>query len=53
MDDAGWTGAVMERAEELLPPLLAAGYAAADGRTWRFTPEGVARAEGLGRERDE
>ena len=51
MDEAGWTDAVMERAEELLPTLLAAGYAAADSGTWRFTPEGVAKAEELERQR--
>jgi hypothetical protein len=46
MDAEGWTGAVMDEAEELLPPLLDAGYAAVDDEvgTWWFTPEGVARA---------
>jgi hypothetical protein len=51
MAEAGWTRAVMDRAEELLPVLLAAGYAAEDRGTWRFTPAGVARAEELERER--
>lgn len=51
MDEAGWTDAVMQRAEELLPALLAAGYAAADSGRWWFTPEGVARAEELEEQR--
>jgi hypothetical protein len=39
----------MTEAEELLPALLEAGYAAVDDEagTWWFTPEGVARAAGL------
>lgn len=47
MDEAGWTDAVMEEAEELLPILVSAGYAAVDdvAQTWRFTKAGVARAE--------
>lgn len=51
MDDAGWTDAVMDEAEELLPTLLEAGYAATDDEagTWRFTAEGVARAKELER----
>ena len=37
----------------LLPPLARAGYGWIDGESptgyrWRFTPEGVARAEALG-----
>jgi hypothetical protein len=47
MDDAGWTDAVMARAEQLLPTLIAAGYAETEGRTWRFTDAGAARAEEL------
>jgi len=43
MDDAGWTDEVMDKAEELLPTLVAAGYAARDANTWWFTKEGVAR----------
>jgi hypothetical protein len=41
----------MDEAEELLPALLAAGYAAADDEagTWWFTSAGVARAEQLER----
>jgi hypothetical protein len=51
MDDAGWSDAVMDEAEELLPALPAAGYAAADDEagTWWFTSAGVARAEQLER----
>jgi hypothetical protein len=39
----------MEEAEELLPALLEAGYAAVDddAGTWWFTPEGTVRAEEL------
>lgn len=46
MDDAGWTDEVMDKAEELLPTLIAAGYAARDdeANTWWFTKKGVARA---------
>jgi hypothetical protein len=38
---------------ELLPRLVAAGHVAIDGESrtgylWRFTPEGVKRAEALG-----
>ena len=48
MGDGGYTDAVMQRAEELLPTLIQAGYVAVDGDwTWWFTPEGVARAEQL------
>jgi len=49
MDDAGWTDAVMDEAEELIPTLLEAGYVSVDdqARTWAFTKEGVARAEEL------
>jgi hypothetical protein len=52
MDEAGWTDEVMDRAEELLPALVAAGYASMDDETttsytWRFTPAGVARMQKL------
>lgn len=44
MDDAGWSDAVMDEAERLLPILVQAGYAETKGSTWNFTPKGVARA---------
>jgi hypothetical protein len=44
MDNAGWTDAVLDEAERLLPTLVDAGYAEAEGLTWKFTPQGVARA---------
>ena len=49
MDEDGWTDAVMDEAERLLPILFAAGYAATDDKewTWWFTDEGVARAHEL------
>jgi hypothetical protein len=49
MDDAGYSDAVIDRAEDLLPTLIAAGYAATDdtAATWWFTDKGVARAEKL------
>jgi hypothetical protein len=49
MDEAGWTDAVMEEAEALLPILLAAGYAATDSEGWKwwFTEKGVDRAKEL------
>lgn len=48
MDDAGYTDAVMDEMETLLPILIEAGYAESDpGHTWNFTPKGVARAEEL------
>jgi DNA-binding IclR family transcriptional regulator len=51
MDDKGWTDAVMAEAERLIPTLLDAGYVSVDDEaaTWRFTPQGVARAEDLDR----
>jgi hypothetical protein len=51
MDEAGWTDAVMDEAERLLPILIQAGYAATDAEkwTWWFTDKGVARAEELER----
>jgi hypothetical protein len=54
MDEEGWTDAVMEEAEQLLPTLLEAGFAAVDDQagTWWFTREGVARAEHLERTSD-
>jgi hypothetical protein len=42
-DDA-WSEPVIEIAEQLLPILIAAGYAEATDTVWRFTPEGIARA---------
>jgi hypothetical protein len=49
LDEEGWTDKVMDEAERLLPTLVDAGYAASDdiASTWRFTPEGVARAREL------
>ena len=49
MDDAGWTNEVMDKAERLLPTLVAAGYVAMDdeSNTWWFTKKGVARADQL------
>ena len=51
MGEDGWSDAVMDRTEELLPVLLEAGYAATDddGSRWWFTDAGVARAEELER----
>jgi hypothetical protein len=43
--------AVESRYEELLPVLIAAGYAEADEYTWNFTPKGVARAEAIAADR--
>jgi hypothetical protein len=50
MGDEGYTDAVVDRAAELLPTLLEAGYAKSDdaGWTWSFTDHGVQRAEELG-----
>lgn len=42
--EEGWSEAVMEAAEHLLPILVAAGYAEAKDATWNFTSKGVARA---------
>jgi hypothetical protein len=47
MGEGGWSDAVMDEAERLLPSLLTAGYVEADGSTWRFSAAGVARAEAL------
>jgi hypothetical protein len=49
MDDEGWSDAVIDEAEPLIPILVKAGYAATDddAQTWWFTAEGVARAEQL------
>jgi hypothetical protein len=49
LDEEGWTDKVIDEAERLLPILVDAGYAATDddASTWRFTPEGVARAKEL------
>jgi hypothetical protein len=46
----GWSDAVMEEAESLLPVLIEAGYVETKGNTWNFTPDGVARAMELDRE---
>lgn len=40
----GWSDAVMVRAEHLLPVLIDAGYAEAQGNVWNFTSKGVERA---------
>lgn len=55
MDEAGWTDAVMEEAERLLPILVAAGYAATDdvAGTWWFSNEGVERAEEIEKARSQ
>lgn len=34
MGDAGWTDEVMDKAEELLPTLVAAGYVAVESPAW-------------------
>jgi hypothetical protein len=54
MDEDGWTDAVMEKAELLLPILLEAGYAATDDdlNSWSFTAEGVERADQIERSKD-
>ena len=51
MGDVGWSDAVMDEAERLLPPLVNAGDVSIDEEadTLQFTPEGVARAEELER----
>jgi hypothetical protein len=51
MDEAGWSEAVMDEAERLLPTLLDAGYVGIDDNagTWWFTKEGIARAEAIER----
>jgi hypothetical protein len=53
MDDAGWTEEVMDKAELLLPTLVAAGYATKDDDTWRFTEKGVTRYDEIEATRDE
>ena len=45
----GWSDAVMDEAERLLPILIEAGYAETKGNTWNFTAMGVARAVELER----
>jgi hypothetical protein len=47
--EGGWTDAVMDEAERLMPTLLRHGYAAVDEEacTWWFTEQGIARAEEL------
>jgi hypothetical protein len=52
MDDDGWTDAVMEEVDGLLPVLIEAGYARIDSTsgelyTWSYTTEGVARYDQL------
>jgi hypothetical protein len=47
MDEQGWSDAVMDEADRLLPTLVEAGYAETDGWMWKFTPEGVTRAREL------
>ncbi len=49
MDEAGWSDAVMDEAERLLPMLLKAGYVTVDDEsgTWAFSNEGIARVEAL------
>jgi hypothetical protein len=42
--EEGWSDAVMDEAERLLPMLIEAGYAEATGNIWNFTPAGLARA---------
>jgi hypothetical protein len=42
--EEGWSDAVMETAERLLPILIAAGYVEATDAKWNFTAKGVARA---------
>jgi hypothetical protein len=48
-DEDGWSDAVMDEAERLLPILISAGYAETKGATWSFTPAGVERAMELQR----
>jgi hypothetical protein len=45
MGDTGWTDVVTEEAEELLPALVAAGFAVREVDRWHFTERGVHRAE--------
>ena len=47
MDEEGWSDAVMDEAELLLPILIDAGYAQQTASTWSFTEKGVARANEL------
>jgi hypothetical protein len=47
MYEGGPTDKVMDEAEQLLPTLVAAGYADTGDGTWWFTPEGVKRAEAI------
>ena len=46
----GWSDTVMLEVERLLPVLIEAGYADAQGNTWNFTPKGVQRAMELARQ---
>jgi hypothetical protein len=43
------TDATLAEVEPILPPLAAAGYVQVEEHVWRFTPEGVERAEQLER----
>jgi hypothetical protein len=47
VDEAGYTDAMMDRAEQLLPVLIDAGYAATDDARsrWWFTDAGIARVD--------
>jgi hypothetical protein len=47
MDEEGWSDAVMDEAELLLPVLIEAGYVEEKGNTWNYTGRGVARATEL------
>jgi hypothetical protein len=47
--DEGWSDAVMEEAERLLPILIEAGYVETKDTIWNFTAKGVARAMKLDR----
>jgi hypothetical protein len=48
--DDGWSDAVMEEVERLLPILIEAGYVETKDATWNFSAKGVARAMELDRE---
>jgi hypothetical protein len=49
MGDDGWTEAVMDEADQLLPILVEAGYVEVDeaNNTWAYTDAGVARYDEL------
>jgi hypothetical protein len=48
-EEDGWTDAVMEEAERLLPILVKAGYARTDEQSWSLTEAGAERALALER----